>query len=188
MTASPRRDHLVETALELFSRDGYHATGIDKILAEAGVAKMTLYKHFESKDALILAALRLRDERFRDWLTDEVERRAQAPRARLLAIFEALEDWFAEDTFSGCSFINAAAEFADPDNPIHIAAAEHKALIAAYVRDLAAGAGAADPEELTRRIELLIEGAIVVTQVSGRADAAHAAGRAAAVLIADAIV
>ena len=187
MTASARRDHLVETALKLFSRDGYHATGIDKILAESGVAKMTLYKHFESKDALILAALRLRDERFRDWLTGDVERRARAPRARLLAIFEALEDWFAEDTFSGCSFINAAAEFADPDNPIHAAAAEHKALIAAYVRDLAAAAGASDPEELTRRLELLIEGAIVVAQVSGHKGAADAAGRAAAVLIADAI-
>ena len=83
--APSRRDHLVDTALELFIRDGFHATGIDKILAESGVAKMTLYKHFKSKDELILSALRRRDERFRNWFMRAVESRAQAPRQRLLA-------------------------------------------------------------------------------------------------------
>ena len=86
--ASRRRDHLVDIALDLFSRDGFHATGIDKILAESGVAKMTLYKHFRSKDELILAALRRRDERFRNWFMRTVERRADTPRERLLAMFD----------------------------------------------------------------------------------------------------
>ena len=77
--ASLRRDHLVATALALFSKHGYHATGIDRILAESGVAKMTLYKHFRSKDELILAALRRRDEEFRRWLQAEIESRAATP-------------------------------------------------------------------------------------------------------------
>jgi AcrR family transcriptional regulator len=74
--AMSRRDHLVETALELFDRHGFHATGIDRILADAGVAKVTLYKHFSSKDDLILAVLRLRDERFREWFQAAVDHKA----------------------------------------------------------------------------------------------------------------
>ena len=88
--AVSRRDHLVDTALEMFCRDGFHATGIDKILAHAGVAKMTLYNHFRSKDELILAALRRRDEKFRNWFMRAVERLGKTPRNRLLAIFDAL--------------------------------------------------------------------------------------------------
>ncbi|MGH7058716.1 MAG: TetR/AcrR family transcriptional regulator, partial [Acetobacteraceae bacterium] len=91
--ASLRRDHLVQTALALFSRHGYHATGIDRILAESGVAKMTLYKHFRSKDDLILAALRHRDEQFCRWFQSEIEARAAHPRERLLAVFDVLEAW-----------------------------------------------------------------------------------------------
>ncbi len=119
--APSRRDHLVDTALELFIRDGFHATGIDKILAESGVAKMTLYKHFKSKDELILSALRRRDEHFRNWFMRAVESRAREPRQRLLAIFDALDEWFSGRDFNGCMFINASAEFARPDDPIHVA-------------------------------------------------------------------
>ena len=85
---SDRREHLLDTALSLFGTEGFHATGIDKILASAGVAKMTLYNHFRSKDELILAALRRRDERFRHWFVREVEHRAATPRDRLLAAAE----------------------------------------------------------------------------------------------------
>ncbi|MDJ0935396.1 MAG: helix-turn-helix domain-containing protein, partial [Kiloniellales bacterium] len=110
MTAT-RRDHLVDTAAKLFARHGFHATGIDRILAEAGVAKMTLYKHFRSKDELILAALRRRDEEFRNWFRRRVEARADAPRARLLAVFDVLAEWFEQPDFAGCTFVAAAAEF-----------------------------------------------------------------------------
>ena len=111
--ALSRRDHLVETAAELFRRNGYHATGIDRILAESGCAKMTLYKHFRSKDELILAALRRRDEQFRNALMRAVERRAESPRGRLLAVFERLGELIAEPDFSGCMFVNAAGR-SDP--------------------------------------------------------------------------
>lgn len=184
---SSRRDHLVDTAVALFGRHGFHATGIDRVLRESGVAKMTLYKHFRSKDELILAALRRRDERFRNWLVRAVEGRARSPRARLLALFDAVGEWIAGPDFSGCTFINAAAEFADPDHPIHGAAAEHKRLVLGYLRGLAEAAGAAQADVLARQLMLLVEGAIVIAQVSGQAGAAAEARGAAEILIAAAL-
>lgn len=181
--AQGRRDHLIDTAARLFEREGYHAMGIDRILAEAGVAKMTLYNHFRSKDELILAALRRRDERFRIWFVRAVERRAKAPRARLFAAFDALAEWFREPDFSGCMFINAAAEFGRAEDPIHAACAEHKRLILGYLEELAVAAGAAEPEELADGLMLLMEGAIVMCHVAGDAEAAAKAKRAGAVLI-----
>ncbi len=185
--AASKREQLVETALELFCSGGFHATGIDRILAESGVAKMTLYNHFKSKDELILAALRLRDERFRNWFMRDVERRTRDPRGRLLACFDALAEWFARPDFSGCTFINAAAEFGQSGNPIHGACAEHKRLVAAYVRDLVEAAGATEPQDLADGLVLLMEGAIVMTHVADDAEAAAKAKRAAEVLIARAL-
>ena len=181
--ASSRRDHLVNTALHLFMRDGYHATGIDGILAAAGVAKMTLYNHFKSKDELILAALRLRDERFRQGLVKRVEARADNPRGRLLAVFGAIDEWINQADFNGCVFMNAAAEYGQADNPIHQAAAEHKQQVRNYIRQLAVDAGASDPDALSDTLDILLEGAVVTASVSGRKDAAKVARRAATILI-----
>jgi AcrR family transcriptional regulator len=185
--ASAKRDRLIDTALELFNRDGYRATGIDKILAESGVAKMTLYNHFASKDALILAALERRDARWRDWFRHAVERRAETPRGRLLAVFDALEEWFAQADFQGCMFMRAASEYCGYDHPIHAASAEHQRLLLAELRDLAAAAGAKRPAKLGREILLLVMGAIVATQVNGPVAAGKAAKKAAEVLIEEAL-
>ena len=144
--ASARREHLIDTALSLFQTEGYHATGIDRILAQAGVAKMTLYKHFRSKDDLILAALRRRDESFRNWFVREVERRATAPRDRLLALFDTIGQWLQGNGVSGCMFINAAAEYGNCDHPIHVVAAEHKRMLTGYIRSLAVDAGVAEAQ------------------------------------------
>ncbi len=181
--ASSRRDHLVDTALALFAREGYHATGIDKILAQAGCAKMTLYNHFKSKDELILAALRRRDEGFRNWLMRAVEKRAASPRDRLLAVFDVLDDWFRSAEFNGCMFVSAAAEFADPADPIHVCCAEHKRLLQGYLGYLAKAAGASEPEELAGQLMLLIEGATVVRQTTGQGDTSKRARRAAEILL-----
>ena len=181
--AASRRDQLIDTALELFYRDGFHATGIDRILAESGAAKMTLYKHFKSKDALILAALQRSGERFRGWLMCAVERRAETPRDRLLAIFDVLDEWFGRQTFHGCVFVNASAEYAEPDSPIHRACAEHKAVMLNDICSLAAAAGAGDPQALAEQLALLLEGAISLAHVCGKRDAARTARRAAEVLI-----
>lgn len=185
--ASNRRDLLVETAARLFYRDGYHATGIDRILAESGVAKMTLYKHFKSKDELILAALRRQDEQFRNWLMQAVEKRARAPREQLLAIFDALDEWFGSPQFNGCAFLKASAEFSGRDNPVRAVAAENKRLTLAYFRNRAEAAGASDPGRLARRLLLLADGAIAAAHVWDDRDAAREAGAAAATLIDHAI-
>ncbi|PCJ61740.1 MAG: TetR family transcriptional regulator [Rhodospirillaceae bacterium] len=182
MTPS-RRDVLIETALKLFNQDGYHATGIDRILAQSGVAKMTLYKHFKSKDALILAVLQYRDLAFRKRLASRVDARATSPKAQLLAVFDVLDEWFGEEAFSGCMFINAAAEYAAPQDPIYVAAGEHKHQVLKYLRELAARAGAASPRELAAGLMLLMEGAIVMAHVAGERGAAKQARHTARSLI-----
>jgi AcrR family transcriptional regulator len=180
MARPSKKEHLVETAVKLFCRDGFHATGIDKILQEAGVARMTLYKHFRSKDELILAALRRRDEQFRIWFKSAIEKTGGTPAERLLASFDALDEWFAGKAFAGvpftgCSFINATAEFSETNHPVHQLAAEHKRLILEYLRLLASSAGARDPDGLAWSISLLHEGAIVTAQVSSDPRAAQGA-------------
>ena len=177
----------METAQRLFAEGGYHATGIDKVLAEAGVAKMTLYKHFKSKDDLILAALRRRDETFRNWFMREVERRDPTPRGRLLAVFDALGDWFASPRFNGCMFINAASEYGGSEHPIHAAACEHKRLLCAYLAELARAAGAEKEEDLARQLMMLVEGATVTAQIECGSGAAGQARAAAEVLVAGAL-
>ncbi len=181
--AASRKDDLVDTALDLFYQHGFHATGVDRILATAGVAKMTLYKHFRSKDALIVAALERRDARFREWFRASVEARARSPRKRLLAVFDTLEDWFDAAGFQGCMFVNAAAEYGHRDDPVHLAAAAHKAAMREYFRELANAAGADDAEDLAEQIALLVEGATVTAHVSGHREAARRARRVAKTLV-----
>ncbi|MCH8822022.1 MAG: TetR/AcrR family transcriptional regulator [Planctomycetes bacterium] len=181
--ATSKREQLVQTALKLFSSEGFHATGIDRILAESGVAKMTLYNHFKSKDELILAALRLRDEQFRNSFMKDVERKATDPIGRLLAMFDVLADWCGSKGFTGCTFINASAEFSGIDNPIHQAAAEHKHLLLNYIRQLTQAADLKNPQELADQLSILMDGAVVTVQVTGDCKITKRARSAAEILI-----
>ncbi len=181
--ASSRREHLVDTATQLFSRHGYRATGIDTILAEAGVAKMTLYNHFKSKDDLILASLRRSDEQTRAHLAQDIAARGGSARQRLLAVFEDLARWVEEPAFNGCLFIKAAADYPDARDPIHALAAEHKRLVRGFLEGLAREAGAEDPAALAWQLQLLFDGATVQAQVCGGSGAAAQALEAAERLI-----
>jgi AcrR family transcriptional regulator len=176
---SSKRDVLIETALRLFEAEGFRAVGIDRILAEAGVAKMTLYNHFRTKDELILAAIRRRDERFRNWLVREVEKRAAGPRERLLAIFDALGAWFARPEFSGCPFLRVCSEFEDEAHPVRAAAREYCAMMRAYVTGLAREAGARDAEGVAEQILVLTTGATARAKMGEGPRAAEVAKRAA---------
>ncbi|MEJ0001390.1 MAG: helix-turn-helix domain-containing protein [Verrucomicrobiota bacterium] len=129
--------------MRLFRDRGFHATGIDAVLAESGVAKRTLYLHFRSKDELILAALAQRDLEWRDWFRKAIARRAETPEKRLLAIYDALEEWFLRPDFHGCMFINAAAEFPQLSSLIHRECSRHKELVREIVADLVEATGAA---------------------------------------------
>ncbi len=178
-----KRDELVRKALEVFYRDGFHATGMDTLVAETGVSKTSMYKHFRTKEELILAVLRLRDEYFRNRIFRRMEELADTPRAQLLALFDALAEWFAEPGFRGCMFIKAASEYQVPDHPIHAQSGEHKRLIFKTIRDLARQAGADDPDRLARQLALLKEGAIVAAHLGMTGDPAVDAKESAAILM-----
>lgn len=182
-TSRSKRDQLVETALRLFEREGCQSVGIDRILREAGVAKMTLYRHFESKDELILAALRLRDERFRNWLARRVREMAETPRDRMLAMFDAAQEWFSQEAFNGCLFMRTSAEFLDEDHPVRAATREHSRLLHRFVTEHAREAGASEPEVLASHLMLLFTGASAAAQVAGCCSPASCAKQAASVLI-----
>ena len=186
MSAS-KRDILVRKALEVFYRNGFHATGMDMLAAETNVSKTSMYKHFRTKEDLILASLRLRDEMFRNWLVRRMEELAESPRGQLLALYDALGEWFEEETYNSCMFIKAASEYPEMDHPIHLISAEHKRLIRKHLIELCREAGAADPEALARRLLLLKEGAIVTAHVQGADGVAMDAKKAAALFIDDAL-
>jgi AcrR family transcriptional regulator len=178
-----RRDHLLDTALRLFGRDGFHAVGIDRILAESGVAKMTLYKHFPSKQALIVAALERKDASLLAWLESGLARRGEGPREQLLAVFDLLGEWFGGADFHGCLFIKAAGEYPDLADPVHQAAAAYKRRLLGLLTGLASEAGAPSPRLLAQRLLLLVEGATVVAQVLGGREAARQARDTAALIV-----
>lgn len=161
-----KRSELIRKALLLFYRNGFHATGMDLVAKETGVSKTSIYKHFRTKEELILAVLRLRDENFRNWLFRRMEELADRPQDQLLAMFDALEEWFQEDSFQGCMFIKASAEFQQKDHPINEHAYAHKRLLVDHFEALATRAGFEDPNAVARQLLLLKEGAIVIAAMS----------------------
>jgi AcrR family transcriptional regulator len=180
------RVQLVDTALDLFDRYGFHAVGIDKILSEAGLAKMTLYHHFASKEALIVEALAKRDATFRGKFA-AANAGAAPGRAELLAMFDAVEAWTREPSFRGSLFDKAAAEYGEKDHPVKKAVLAHKAWLFGEVRRAAAASGAADPVKLAAELFLLVEGAVLAAAVTGDRSAARRAKAAAETLIAAAV-
>jgi AcrR family transcriptional regulator len=156
------RQRIVDTAYDLFSQHGVRAVGVDRIVAESGVAKMSLYRHFPSKDALVLSFLQEREERWtKDWLGAEVEHRGTLPAERMLAIFDVFGEWFQLPDFEGCSFINVLLEFDDRGSAVRQASVEHLHYIRSFVSGLAADAGARDPDALAHKWHILMKGSIV---------------------------
>jgi AcrR family transcriptional regulator len=156
------RERILDTAYDLFSRHGIRAVGVDRIIATSGVAKMSLYRHFHSKDALVLAFLQEREKRWTmDWLHSDVSLRAEDGAGRMLAIFDVFDEWFQKPDFEGCSFINVLLEFDDLEHPIRIATTEHLATIRGLVREFAEQAGVSDPEAVAAKWHILMKGSIV---------------------------
>jgi len=182
-----KRDQLIQTALELFAKNGIHATGVDSIVEQSGVTKKTLYAHFRSKEELVLAVLRQYDELARNDFMRRVESGGKTPRARLLAVFDFAERWFQQSNFYGCLFINTIGEYSDKGTPIRQICKEYKKLVKGYVRELCEQAGAKDPQALAEELALLLEGATVTAQVSQNPNTAKIAKRAAKALIDKAI-
>lgn len=184
-----KREHLVRTALSLFYRHGIHAVGINRVLEESGVAKKTLYHHFESKEALVMAALEYRDEIYLEWFGERLARVPAGSRG-VAELFRALDDWFHGrveklSPFNGCFFINASAEYSDRQHPIHRVCAAHKGRVEALVRSQvdALGLSPRRAQAICETLLLLKEGATVKAHVQGDLDAARRAGRTAGLLI-----
>lgn len=161
-TRTPAAGRILDAASELFYREGIRAVGVDAIVERAGVAKMSLYKNFRSKDELVAAYLRARDERWRGWLKNEVEGRAVSPRERISAVFDALGEWMeGEEGYRGCAFVNAFTEITDNSHPAYVVMMDQKRWMRGYFEELAADAGVSDPKELAQRLLILFEGATV---------------------------
>ncbi|HEX3975863.1 MAG TPA: helix-turn-helix domain-containing protein [Solirubrobacteraceae bacterium] len=171
------RERLVTAAYELFARNGVQAVGVDAIIERSGVARQTLYRHFGSKQELVLAFLERREEVWTyGWLAAEVQRREPDPRRRLLTIFDVFDEWFRRPDFEGCSFINVMLEHPAADHPLHVAAAGYLARIRAFLQELAGDAGIADPASFAREWHILMKGSIVAAG-EGDLDAARRAQR-----------
>ena len=184
MPSQAAADRILDTASKLFYQKGIRASGVDGIAAQSGMTKMTLYACYGSKEELVRAYLARRDERWREWLKGAVERHSRRDASRRpLAIFDALGERFADPEFRGCAFINAMAELDDPAHPGYIAAAQHKARVQAYVRELLDEAGYRDTGSLAKRFMVLIDGAMVTAAREHRPEAARHAREMAAGLL-----
>lgn len=183
MKRAEKREHLIQVATELFNRYGYHASGIDRVIAEAGIAKTTLYRHFKSKDELIVAVLQRIDAQYRDDMRQAVDELVREPKLKPLATFDFLEDWFRDKAFYGCPFMSAASEYGARNNPVFQEAMLHKRLMIAYFEELTRAAGLSEPARIAEEINLLHEGATAVAHIHGDPSTARKAKAVAARLL-----
>lgn len=173
-TGASGRERVLDAAYELFSRRSLGSTGVDAVIAQAGVAKMTLYRNFRSKDDLALAFLERREERWtHGWLAAEATRRGATPAERLLAIFDVLGEWFAKEDFEGCTFVKFLLEL-DPASSVRDASIRHLGNVRTFLGGLAAEAGIQDPDGFAHQWHILMKGSTVSAVEGDR----EAAGRA----------
>lgn len=179
---SAARERILETAERLFYRDGYHAVGVDTIVTESGVAKMTLYRHFPSKDDLIAVYLERTNQQLLTWMEGLIAPHDD-PRKALEAVFEGVAKLASSPECLGCAFVRAAGEFPEPDHPGHRAAVEHKRAVVGRLSQLAAQAGARDPNALAEELLLIMDGAWSAARVFGPGSHGRRAAAAAKALI-----
>lgn len=178
------RGRLLSAATRLFCKNGINATGVDAIINEAGTAKTTLYKLFGSKTNLVHVVLEQEGRLWRDWFIAAIESGGGDARTRLARIFPTLKEWFGQERFYGCPFINAVAEHDKDEKQLRAIAMRHKKVVLAHIEKLAAEMGAAEPEVLAHQLALLMDGAIVAAMVSRNPRVADTAALAASPLLA----
>jgi AcrR family transcriptional regulator len=180
----PTRQRLIEAAVRRFYRDGFRNVGVDQVFSDVGISKTAFYKHFESKDDLMLAALEMQNgwlqETFRAMIR---ERGGTTAIGQLHAVLDVVEHIIESDDYQGCIFINVAMEFPLPHEPAHVAASQNKQAMENIVSALAADAGADDPHALAQELCLIMEGAYVTRQVTGNKDTVNIARRVARLAI-----
>jgi AcrR family transcriptional regulator len=176
------RERIVDSSYELFSRRGIQAVGVDEVIEKAGVAKATLYRHFPSKDDLVLEFLERREQLWTHELVEEgAKSRGSTPEEQLLAIFDVFDEWFRREDFEACSFISVLLEMG-PEHPAGRASMRHLENIRSIVRDLAEEAGLRDPASFAHSWHILMKGSIVAA-AEGDLEAARRARAMARQLI-----
>jgi AcrR family transcriptional regulator len=185
--AAAARAHILQVAGELFFRYGYRAVGIDAIIAESGVAKATLYRHFASKDDLIVAYLQEMNTAFWNWFDRAAEQWLHDPQQQLLAVFTALQTLVTSPTCYGCPFLIAATEFPDPTHPGHRIALDHKQALRSRLFDLCQQLKVQDAQVLADQLYLLMDSAFVAVRVFGTDNPAARVGEFARLLLACAL-
>jgi AcrR family transcriptional regulator len=175
---------LLETANRLFFRDGINCTGISRLVTEAGVARKTLYERFGSKENLLKAVLERDGREWMAWFTRRVDALPGNPQERLLGIFDVLQEWFSQEEFYGCSFINTVAEQNKIDSPFRQMALQHRSAIKNILEQLADTMGLRDPGVLADQLNLLIDGATVTAMLTRSPESARQAKEIAERLIA----
>src|SRR5208283_1259378 len=180
---SEARQRILETADRLFYQEGVRAVGIDRIIAEAEVAKMTLYTHFRSKDDLILAVLQYREQGVLEFFRSAMERHGKKAKNSLRAFFAALKEWFKTPGFRGCAFQNAAVELADPAHPGTEFVRGHKQRFSEFLRGLVEETVGKAASKIAPAVSILVEGAVVTAVIQGKPDAADVARDAALKLV-----
>ena len=160
------KERLFQTAERLVYQQGYRSTGVDSIVSESGIGKMTLYRHYPSKDDLIVAYLRESDEKFWHYF-EQSTKEASTGRDKLISFFEALQNYVTGPDCYGCPFINVATEFPGLDYAGHQVALEHKQSVHARFIQLAEQAGAREPEALANGMLLLMDGAYIAARMYG---------------------
>jgi AcrR family transcriptional regulator len=180
--AAEPRERILETAYDLFSRRGVRDVGVNEVIDRAGIAKDTLYRHFGSKDELVLAFLELREERWtRELVEAGARRRGSDPEAQLLGIFDVFDGWFAQEDFEACSFINVLLEMG-AEHPAGDASIRHLQTVRSIVCRLAEEAGLRDPDSFAHSFHILMKGSIVAA-AEGDEQAAERAKSMARLLI-----
>jgi len=164
------RDRILATANELFYSEGIRAIGVDTVVARSGVSKTSLYRLFESKDALIAAFAAERDRLFWEWWDRIEEQHADDPRALLDALLTELAERIGRPGFRGCPFLNLTMEFPDKSHPGRVVARNNKEEMRARLAAIAAKLGAADPNRIASQLALLINGASVTGLVAEQVD------------------
>ena|SRR6185312_2194492 len=169
--AKPARERILETASELFFRHGIRAVGIDTIIARSGVAKMSLYRHFASKDELVVAFLEWRDRTYWDWWDEVLARHPGEPRAQLTALVAGIAERIGNRFYRGCAFLNTASEFPTPadgsEHPAHAVSMAHKTELRRRLLALATALDAGDPQQLADQFLLLFNGAYATAPLLG---------------------
>lgn len=176
------KDKVFQTAARLFYQHGYRAIGVDIIAAESGVGKMTLYRHYASKDGLIAAYLKDSDDVFWDYF-ERATKDVPTARGKLLAFFQSLQEYVTTPVCYGCPFLHVASEYPETDYPGHQIALEHKQSVREQFRQLANEAGATNPEELADQLFLLMDGAYMAARMFGVSNPAASVAQAAETLI-----